>query len=307
MLQRSRYRKSCLQGRPPRGSLPHLFIYYLFQCLLFVSAVSAPACSKHTPARQEAPPGQADSITITVQPSWPAEIVSLDIFIYEDRGIRRLIYHSNKLRIPEPGVDFIAVAIANAPGRIDAAALGSFDAMEALTMNYSSELTQAPLMSGMVQSKGRDTVRIALTPLLCEVRLLSVDNLLEDRPLLRNPRVYFRGANEVAQVMRQDGFRPSRMVESPEGMRSPELFLAYLNEDIGYFRCEPGISLYCYPNDSPVATLGTPRTELVLEAEAGGETLCFPTELPALLRGSVTPVRVVIDDNSPIYCKKSEN
>ena len=154
---------------------------------------------------------------------------------------------------------------------------------------------------------GTDTVRIRITPLLCEVRLLSVDNQLEGRPQLKNPRVFFRNANASAQVLRQDGFRPAQMVDSPEGLRSPELFLAYLNEDIGYFRCEPGVSLFCYPNDSPVATLGTPRTELVLEAESDGETLQFITGLPALRRGSSTGVHIIADDKSLYYCIKNGN
>ncbi|MBO4595636.1 MAG: hypothetical protein J5632_03390 [Bacteroidales bacterium] len=179
--------------------------------------------------------------------------------------------------------------------------------MESLTMSYSSELSEAPLMSGMAQSKGADTVGITLTPLLCAIQITSVDNLLENRPLLKHPRFNFRYANASAQVLRQDGFRPSQTVESPVGMRSPELFLAYLHEDIGYNRCEPGITLCCYPNDSPFPTIGTPRTELILEAQADSLTLGFCTELPALHRGSITPVRVVADDNSLIYCKKSEN
>lgn len=238
-------------------------------------------------------------------------ILRLDLLIYEDHGIRRLLHHSRssgtRLRLPYPGSDFIAVAIANSPGQIDPAALGSFDAAEALTMSYSNELAEAPLMSGTAQSSGSGTVFIRLTPLLCAVQLLSVDNCLQDRPLLKNPRVYFDYANASAQVLRQDGFRPSQTIESPAGLRSPELFFAALPEDIGYRRSEPGITLCCYPNDSPYATIGTPRTELVLEAEVEDGTVCFPTELPALPRGSVTGIRVVIDDNSPIYWKKSEN
>ena len=251
-----------------------------------------------------------DSITISLTPSWQVEMASLDLYIYDDSGIRPLLYHKaetgmcKNLKAPNPGVDFIAVAIANSPGRMDAGALGSFDAMESLVMNYASELAGRPLLSGMAQ--GRGDVVITLSPLLCAVQLQSVDNLLEGRPLLKSPRIFFRYANASAQVLRQDGFRASLTVESPVGLRSPELFFAYLPQDIGYYRSEPGITLYCYPNDSPFPTIGTPRTELVLEAESDSLTVGFSTVLPALPRGGFTPVRVVADDNSLIYCKETE-
>ena len=155
-------------------------------------------------------------------------------------------------------------------------------------------------------AQGRGDVEITLSPLLCAVQVQYVDNLLEGRPLLKSPRIFFRYANASAQVLRQDGFRASQTVESPVGLRSPELFFAYLPQDIGYYRCEPGITLYCYPNDSPFPTIGTPRTELVLEAESDSLTVGFSTVLPALARGGFTPVRVVADDNSLIYCKETE-
>ena len=309
--RKSRGRKSFLLGRPPRGTLPQLYAFW-FHCLLFVTAVSASSCSKDKPSTTE-PQLQADSISITLLPSWQVAMASLDLFIYDDSGIRPLLYHKGvtgackSLKAPNPGADFIAVAIANTPGRINPEALGSFDAMENLSMSYSSELAEAPLMSGMAQAKGGSSLSIRLTPLLCAVQLESIDNLLEGRPLLRNPRVYFRYANASAQVLRQDGFRPSQTVESPQGLRSPELFCAYLGQDIGYFRREPGISLYCYPNDSPFATIGTPRTELILEAECEGETLGFATGLPALPRGSITHAHVVADDKHLIFCKNPGN
>ena len=308
--RKSRGRKFCLLGRSPRGGLPPIInSWFLFHCLLFVFAVSASSCSKDKLPPTTSQHSVNDSITVIAKPSWKRDIARLDLFIYEDRGIRKLTFHSTgglTQKVLNPEVDFIAVAIANSPGHIDDASVGSFDAMEALCMSYRNELAEFPLMSGMAQAKPCDTLLLTLTPLLCEVHLASVDNLLEGRPLLRNPRVYFRYANASAQVLRQDGFRASETVESPEGLRSPELFFAYLPEPVGYFRCEPGITLYCYPNDSPFPTIGTPRTELILEAEADSLVLGFCKELPALARASSTPVRVVADDNSLVYCKKAE-
>lgn len=243
------------------------------------------------------PPGETGRSEIGFLSPYP--IRSLDLFIYEDRGIRKLYtyIHIDSLIRPSaesppfetgfvlPSGDYIAVALANCPSPPQIRALQSMDAMENLSVSYASETVAFPFMSGFCQFRAGYDARLHLSSLLCEVKIESVDNLMEGCPLLKNPRVYFRNANASAQVLRQDGFRPTQWMDDPAKMQSPELFIAALPEDIGRYRQEPGLSLHCYPNDSPYDGPGTPRTEIVLEAEKDGETLRFATSLPALMRG----------------------
>lgn len=260
-----------------------------------MSAVLAASCNRNERIEPSVSPGEETLIELLSHSS----IRDMEIFLYEDWGIRKLQTHihidstivqitdGQSIEIPVQlrSGDYLAVALANCPSTPDSRALQSLDAIEALTMNYAAEQCDYPFLSGYCHFKTGEECAVQLGSLLCPVHIVSIDNQLEEAPLIQNPRVYFRNASAIAQVLRQDGFRPTQWVDNPAGLRSPELFIAYLPHDIGYIRLETDITLYCYPNDSPYDGPGTPRTELILEGETDGETLRFVTKLPAIRRG----------------------
>ncbi|MCR5549110.1 MAG: hypothetical protein K6F25_10225, partial [Bacteroidales bacterium] len=55
---------------------------------------------------------------------------------------------------------------------------------------------------------------------------------------------------------------------------------------------------WCYPNDTPEETMGTPRTGIVLECVIGGRRERFRGRLPPLARSSTTGVGITVSRNA---------
>lgn len=282
-----------LSGRPPRSSLLHKIL--ISKCLLYLTAALAASCkSEKVPVSEWPLPGNSSRIVMES----PLDINCLDIFIYRDSGIKALLLHRRTDTLAGAGqlemdcavdeCDCIAVVLASSPGHPSVASLQSFDAMERLQMSYAREHSDYPFMSGMAQFHSPGSAVIKLTPLLCKVSIKSIDNCIEGQPLLRNPRIYLRNINASAQVLRQDGFRPSETISPPGNLRSPELMFSQLGKEIGYHRQETDLNLYCYPNDSPYGGPGTPRTEIVFEADTQDGPYIHIEELPAIRRAEDT-------------------
>ena len=108
---------------------------------------------------------------------------------------------------------------------------------------------------------------------------------------------FLENLNPDAEVLREGGFRPSSIIET-----GAKTSLPY---DIGVFAQHPETEVFCYPNDSSEATIGTPGTKLVLECEIKGEIARFKIDLPAIRRNSTTTVDITVsgkeDFESKVY------
>ena len=93
-----------------------------------------------------------------------------------------------------------------------------------------------------------------------------------------------------AEILRDKDFRPTELLDA-----GPWTALPY---DIGFFPQEPGISLWCYPNDTPEDILGVPRPTLEFECRIEGERCSFEVPLPPLPRGCSKEVELTVDGPS---------
>ena len=260
------------------------------------AAVTAAGCiceQQVTPSKPVLPEAVPDSMTVTVSADYP--IRHTDFFIYRDIPTKPLESHlraaGRVAKLPSSIGDRTIVAIANCPREFRLEALGNFDSAERLVMYYRDEDPEHPLLSA-VANTGEDGLHMELTPLLCQVLVVSVDNCTGE--ILQNPQVCLKGINARAEMLRSDGFRPAETVDFPDEVSHPAMMRAALPCDVGIYAQYPGIRLFCYPNDGE-ETIGTPRTSLVFSALVNGERKEWVFPLPAVRRGSTVPVHMVIE------------
>lgn len=300
----------CFYRRSPRGPLPLLLL--LFSLLILPPACLISSCGKDStgPDSLDAIEVQLDSSRFSVRfqivdniAETPHAIRRLDLYIYDADGIKPLLDKRRYESVPESvvvhgnGKARIIVAIANSPGDFGAESTGRFDAIEMLSVDFASESSAIPVMSGMCTVEAGDTETICLTPLMARIRLGEVCNRMKNYVRLEDPRIYLENLNTGAEIMRVGGFRPSSIAE--KGAK------ATLPCDIGIFAQHPGTEVFCYPNDSSETTIGTPGTKLIFECEIKGETCQFIIDLPAIRRNSTTTVDLTVsgkdDFESKVY------
>ena len=285
----------------------------LLAATVIAVAVTATACAGEsdpvTPP-ETVPPGQVkDTLHICVSAHYT--IKTLDVFVYRDKPTKPLETHvrvagSEVTRSVVPGSemtrsevagivsakgDRIVAAVANSPAEFNLEVLRSFDSIELLCMDYRCEDPSAPVMSGVLASDS-DTLDLPLTPLLCPILLVSVENSLD--ALAEDVSISLRQVNSRAEIFRSDGFRPTETVDTPQETAHPEMMKARLPCDVGCYVQYPGLTLYGYPNDCQ-AVLGIPQTELVLDCSVGGERHSTVVPVHPLRRGETVPVQLRIE------------
>ena len=246
------------------------------------------------PAEGQDPPEEAiDSVFMQIRVQADGHPVQrLDLFIYGDDGLRelekQLVFDEMKdvLNIPVLPGDKRVVGIANSPRRFNRKALERYDAMEQLSFNYADDDPEQPILGAICQTHG-ESGEIHLKPLLCGIVLKKVSNTMDGYELLESPRVRLRDLPNAAEILRQQEFRPAELIDA--GAWTP------LPYDVGYFSQEPGITLWCYPNDTPEDVLGVPRPYLEFECTIRGVSCTFEVPLPPLPRACTKEVSLTID------------
>ena len=219
-------------------------------------------------------------------------VKTLDLFIYGTDGLRSLERQvtleepQDTLLLPTLPGEKILVGIANSKRRFNRKALERFDAMEKLMFNFADDDPKCPVLGGFCTTKDHDG-EIVLEPLLCRIVLEKVCNTMDDYDLLEEPQVRLRDLPDAAEILRKDGFRPTELIS--DGL------WAALPCDVGYFPQEPGIELWCYPNDTPEDVLGVPRPTLEFQCIIRGQRCSFEVPLPPLSRGCSKSVEITID------------
>lgn len=238
----------------------------------------------------------ADKSSDTLRP-----VRRLDVFAYDADGLHSLILSRRYGFLPDslllygPVTGMTVVAVANSPMDFNTSALDRYESIELLSYRFEDDSPQVPLMSG-VGSVGADrSTVVTLTPMLARVVLGEVCNELKGYVRLEDPRITLESMNASAEILRTNGFYPSETVPEPPVARLPF--------DIGIFPQSPGTELFCFPNDSQEATIGTPATALAFECEVRGSTRRFSVPLPALRRNSTTHVDITITASETLESK----
>jgi len=242
----------------------------------------------------ENPPAEViDSVLTRIHIQAGGDTVgTLDLFIYGTDGIRPLERHfrldslPGELGIPTLPGEKLLVGIANSPRQFSLKALERYDAMEQLAFAFTDDDPARPILAGRATTDGQ-TGTVTLQPLLCQIILASVANTMDGYELLENPRIRLRDLPATAEILREKDFRPADLIDAGAWVSLPF--------DIGYFPQEPGVSVWCYPNDTPEDILGTPRPTLEFACEIKGASCSFDIPLPPLPRGCKKEVDLTVD------------
>ena len=296
--------------RPPGGSLLHFLSSLLISLLFLLPVCLAPSCKKDyvdtNPSDEVFVPVDSSSFTVrfavadrsadTLRP-----VRRLDVFAYDADGLHELIltrrygFLPDSLLLYGPVTGMTVVAVANSPVGFNSEALGRYDSIELLTYRFEDDSPAAPLMSGVASVGADRSAIVSLTPMMSRVVLGEVCNELKNYVRLEDPRITLENMNASAELLRTKGFYPSETVAEPQVKRLPY--------DIGIFPQRPGTELFCYPNDSQDATIGTPATVFVFECEIRGATRRFRIPLPSLKRNSTTYVYLTVTANEELESK----
>ena len=245
---------------------------------------------------EEEPPQEVqapDSVLTAIRLQADGQPVrKLDLFVYEATGTKSLQKYVQadslpaELRIPTLPGEKILVGIANSPHRFNLGALGRFDAMQQLQYRFGDDNPEYPILGGFCTTS-EESGTIRLRPLLCKIVLSTVNNTMDGYELLEEPHVRLRDLPDGAEILRDKDFRPTELIDAGAWQALPC--------DVGYFPQHPGITLWCYPNDTPETVLGVPRPALEFECTICGEVCSFQVPLPPLSRGCTKEIELTID------------
>lgn len=254
---------------------------------LIAAAVTVPGCSTENLHPVTVPAGSSLPLNgiLSLGYDAPGGVRSLDLFIYRDTLTRPLESHL-RLEAPLPDTpelcskpgDRLLVAIANSPALFREEALQRYESAELLEMYYREENPEFPLMSA-VCSFSEGPVMLHLSPLLCRVNILHIDNL--SGQALSGARVQLSRVNSHVQMLRADGFRTVETEDNPSSLAFPEMMYRLIPGAIGQELSTPWLTLFCYPFDGE----GPAGTTLVFSAWANGEQREWSFPLPPLSRG----------------------
>lgn len=234
----------------------------------------------------------ADSVPTIIKISTAADSIRrFDLFFFGTDGVEALGGHLSLNSLPDsvsllaPDEDLYVVGVANSPFDFNLAALSKYDSMALLSYDFADDDPEFPIMAAACTTSLR-CGSLVLAPLLCKVMLSSISSTLDDYDLLEASKIRLHEINNSAAVLCRSGFRPSETIE--DGV------WAALPFDVGLYTQDPGITLYCYPNDTPETTLGSPHTEMELQCRIRGQDCSFRTTLPPITRGSTTRVAITV-------------
>ena len=269
--------------------------YCALLCVFFLLPALLGSCQRDPlPVIEEDPPViPVDSILTRIRVQADGHPVkTLDLFVYGADGLRSqerqitLEEPQDTILLPTLPGEKILVGIANSPRRFNQKALERYDAMEQLTFNFADDNPAQPILGGFCTTENHDG-EIRLQSLLCRIVLMKVANTMDGYDLLEDPQVRLRDLPDAAEILRQEEFRPTELIDAAKWAQLPC--------DVGYFPQEPGIELWCYPNDTPEDVLGVPRPTLELQCSIRGQKCSFEVPLPPLPRASTKEVTLTID------------
>ncbi len=273
-------------------------------CLLAITGAASAACDSADPFSDS---GQVSTTLfipeIQILEASPTKasyegygsISRLDIFIFNDDGMRRLDSYSS---IGKPETAYLTVSsgvgakivviLANCEGKtFTSDEFWNYDALGKVRWSLEDDSPDRPVMCGECRiDAGEDGYTpVRLTPLMADVCLdfIRVDfsgRGYRSRTLL-NPCVYLTNVSGSSEIMKQEGFHITELEN--EG-RLDEGYLSRMKHpEMIYRSFKPSqwtpIDLHCYPNDCGDGLLGNPRTRLVIQGDIDGTTYYYPIEV----------------------------
>lgn len=184
-------------------------------------------------------------------------------------------------------------AVAN-PGRDISSWSGvnSFESMLKTTASLWNEDPEAPVMCGYSEvSMGEESsCSMEMQPLISEIRVNSICCDFRGRPyegeVLSDISIYLTNVNAEALIFHEEGFMPTEIINAAglseadmSRISHPEMLSCRLDSPVGDNTVYPGISLYCFPNDCPEQSLGSPFTRLVIEGKLCEHTCYYPIDI----------------------------
>lgn len=249
----------------------------------------SPSAEEETPPEVQAP----DSVLTAIRLQTDGQPVRrLDLFVYDATGTKPLQKYVQAdslpaaLHLPTLPGEKILVGIANSPRSFNLGALGRFDAIQQLQYRFGDDNPEYPILGGFCTTS-EESGTIRLRPLLCKIVLSTVNNTMDGYELLEEPHVRLRDLPDGAEILREKDFRPTELIDAGDWQALPC--------DVGYFPQYPGITLWCYPNDTPETILGVPRPALEFECTICGEICSFQVPLPPLSRGCTKEIELTIN------------
>lgn len=187
----------------------------------------------------------------------------------------------------------IIVAVTNPQRDISAwSGINSFESMLKSTALLWDEDPEAPLMSGYKDvSMGEEpSCSLEMHPMLSEIRINSLRCDFSGRPYqgedLTDIRIYLTNVTAEAHIFNEEGFMPTEIINAAglsgtdmSRMSHPEMLSSRLEKPVGDNTVYPGISLFCFPNDCPEQSIGSPFTRLVIEGKLCGKTCYYPIDI----------------------------
>ena len=225
----------------------------------------------------------------------------LDIFVFRDGAVKTL---DSYCRAPSAGSgiagvisgsgDRIVAMIGGARLRPDQiASVRCYEDLESLYVSLEQETAGSPVMSGetVICAGTEGPWSIVLEPLLSKVEVVGLSVRMKGSyagKRLTNVQAYLTNVNGTCQPLRRDGFRPVELINAGrlrdadmDRLSSPQLLHVrprVSREMDGEVTYET-FSLYCYPNDVPEESSGSPFTRLVIQGEMDGQTYYYPVPI----------------------------
>ncbi|MCD8313091.1 MAG: hypothetical protein LUC24_02930 [Bacteroidales bacterium] len=217
-----------------------------------------------------------------------------DVFIFNNDALRRIDAYQRvsgtSFKASSRVGEKLLVAIANSSlGSGDWRRISSYDGlMEEMSM-LEDEDADCPVMSAQTEiSAGtEESYELDMTRIMSKVRVRTLCTDFHatefDGEPFTDAKVYLTNVNASCAIMREENFRPVMIVNpgyldygAIEGFRSGSMLWSDVPFDLTSSAMDADISLYCYPNDTPEETYGSPFTRLVLEGKICGVTCYYP-------------------------------
>lgn len=246
------------------------------------------------PTPVEPEPYPQDSTTVTpvkystkvkIKPSaaFDCPVEKTDLFVYADtlqshlQGFGEIEFELQLL----PDKIYTLVAVANAFGSFNDAALSHYDVWNSMSYNLKYERAGKPLMRGKsVCLAGRST-ELTVEPIGSIIQMRSIAQIISDETIVESPRVWLENVNSSAKLFRESPYAAEELSDT-----SPVLL-----NDIGLYTQYPDIQFYIYPNEQPSSTVN-PSLKLILEYELNGITRRYEQEIQPILRNTVIPIDI---------------
>ena len=223
---------------------------------------------------------------------------SIDIIVFNDDRLQRLdsyqriAVHDGEtvFAASRSGKKIIAVIANPHAGRYGWQDISSFHALRSKKSDLRKEDPGALMMSGYATAAGGGKCRVALEPMVSEIRLESIRCDFSSRPYagarLEEVKVYLTNVNYEARFFQTEGFLPESICNSGHldsdclsTFEHPDILMQEVDGPVGTSEVKPGISLMCYPNECAEESAGSPFTRLVIEGKINGRTCFYPINI----------------------------